>query len=98
MAGNNITFALSLAQKAGKLASGDFAARSALKSGKTKLLVLAADAAPNSKKDMYYLAEQAKVPVLEVLSRDELGRAIGKAPRTAVAVIDSNFANMLLKK
>lgn len=98
MANNNIAFALSLAQKAGKAASGDFAVRTALKSGKTRLLVLAEDAAPNSKKDMCYLAEQAEVPVLEAMSRDELGHAIGKAPRVAVAIIDDNFANMLLKK
>lgn len=98
MAGNNVAFALGLAQKAGKTASGDLSVRSALKSGKGKLLLLAQDAAPNSKKDMLYLAEQAHVPVLEVLTRDELGYAIGKAKRTAVVITDSNFANMLLKK
>lgn len=97
MANNNLAFALGLAQKAGKLASGDFAVRSALKGGKAKLLVIAADAAPNSKKDMYYLAQVAKVPVLEALSREQLGAAIGKAQRTAVAVNDDNFAAMLRK-
>lgn len=50
MAGNNVAFALGLAQKAGKTASGDVAVRAALKSGKVKVLVLAQDAAPNSKK------------------------------------------------
>ncbi len=34
MANNGVTFALGLAQKAGKLASGDYAVRSALKNGK----------------------------------------------------------------
>ena len=51
MAGNNVAFALGLAQKAGKIASGDVAVRAALKSGKVKVLVLAQDAAPNSKKE-----------------------------------------------
>ena len=41
MAGNNVAFALGLAQKAGKTASGDLAVRAALKSGKVKVLVLA---------------------------------------------------------
>ncbi len=50
MANNGVTFALGLAQKAGKLASGDYAVRSALKNGKAKLLLVAADAAENSKK------------------------------------------------
>ena len=92
MAGNNVAFALGLAQKAGKTASGDVAVRAALKSGKVKVLVLAQDAAPNSKKEIYFLAEMAGVP------RNELGYAIGKGPRIAVAVTDANFANMLLKK
>ena len=39
MANNGVTFALGLAQKAGKLASGDYAVRSALKNGKAKLLL-----------------------------------------------------------
>lgn len=98
MANNNIAFALGLAQKAGKTASGDLSVRGALKSGKGKLLVLASDAAPNSKKDMLYLAEQAHIPVVEALTRDELGYAIGKARRTAVVIMDSNFANMIKNK
>ena len=98
MANNNVAFALGLAQKAGKVASGDFAVRSALKSGKAKLLVVAEDAAPNSKKDMYYLAEVAGVEVVELLTRDELGYAIGKAKRTAVVITDTNFDKMINKK
>ena len=97
MANNNVAFALGLAQKAGKVASGDFAVRSALKSGKAKLLVVAEDAAPNSKKDMYYLAEVAGVEVVELLTRDELGYAIGKAKRTALVITDTNFAKMINK-
>ena len=97
MANNNVAFALGLTQKAGKVASGDFAVRSALKSGKAKLLIVAADAAPNSKKDMYYLAEVAGVEVIELLTRDELGYAIGKAKRTALVITDNNFAKMLKK-
>lgn len=65
MANNGVTFALGLAQKAGKLASGDYAVRSALKNGKAKLLLVAADAAENSKKDMYFMAEMSDTPVVE---------------------------------
>ena len=85
MAGNNVAFALGLAQKAGKTASGDVAVRAALKSGKVK-------------KKIFFLAEMAGVQVIERLTRDELGYAIGKGPRIAVAITDANFANMLLKK
>lgn len=92
---DRIAFAMGLAQKAGKAVSGDFSVRSVLKNRKAKLLVVAADAAPNSKKDMYYLAELAKIPVLEISTRLELGRAMGKSQRTAVAITDENFAKML---
>lgn len=98
MAANNLAFALGLAQKAGKAVSGDYSVRSTLKSGKGKLLLLARDASPNSKKDMLFLAANAGVPVLEALSRDELGHAIGKARRVAVIITDANFADMLMKQ
>ena len=51
----------------------------------------------NSKKDMYFMAEMSDTPVVECLTRDELGWAIGKAKRTAVVVLDNSFANMINK-
>ena len=98
MANNKQAFALSLAQKAGKLVSGDFAVKAALKAGTVQLLVVAQDTAPNSKKELCYLAAQAGVPVLELLTRWELGSAIGKGQRAAAAITDSNFASMLQGK
>ena len=56
-----------MAQKAGKLASGDFAVKTALKTGKAKLLVVATDAAENTKKELKHLAETVKVEAVETL-------------------------------
>ena len=98
MANNKQAFALGLSQKAGKLVSGDFAVKAALKAGTVQLLVVAQDTAPNSKKELCYLAAQAGVPVLELLTRWELGSAIGKGQRAAAAITDSNFASMLQGK
>ena len=91
----SVIFALGLAQKAGKIASGDFAVKSALKGGKVKLLIIASDASDKSKKDIYYLAGLYSVKTIEILDREQLGMAIGKAKRTAIAVLDANFANMM---
>lgn len=91
----SIVFALGLAQKAGKIASGDFAVKSALKGRKVKLLIVASDASDNSKKEIYYLAGLYGAKTIEVLDREQLGMAIGKAKRTAIAVLDVNFANMM---
>ncbi|MDO4179575.1 MAG: ribosomal L7Ae/L30e/S12e/Gadd45 family protein [Phascolarctobacterium sp.] len=95
MASNKASFALGLAQKAGKAMSGDVAVRGALKSGKTQLLIIATDAAEATKKELYFLAQEAKVETIELLTRAELGFAMGKAPRAAVAIMDINFAKML---
>ena len=72
--------------------------KAALKAGTVQLLVVAQDTAPNSKKELCYLAAQAGVPVLELLTRWELGSAIGKGQRAAAAITDSNFASMLQGK
>jgi len=90
-------FALSLAQKAGAVASGDMSVKDALLSGKTKLLLIACDAAPNTKKDLSHYAEKAVVKTLETITTTELGAAIGKGKRSAVAVLNENFAGMLEK-
>ena len=95
MDNNRLAFALGMAQKAGKAASGDFAVRSALKSGRVKLLIIATDTAPNTKKDLYYMAQQFRIETIEAGTKAELGYAIGKAQRTAVAITDVNFAKML---
>ena len=93
----NLIFALGLAQKAGKTASGDFAVRGAIKKGKVKLLLLATDAAVNSKIELVYMCQDHHVKLIEVLDRQRLGLAIGKAQRTAVAIIDNNFVKMIMK-
>ena len=41
MDNRQVAFALGLAQKAGKVAAGDFAVRSALNGGKAKLMLIA---------------------------------------------------------
>ena len=88
-------FVLGLSQKAGKIVSGDFAVRTALKTGGVKFLVIAADAAENTKKELKHLAETVKVESVEILTADMLGAAIGKVRRVSVAFLDDNFAKML---
>lgn len=92
---SRVQFALGLAQKAGKLASGDVAVRSALKSRKVQILLIAEDAAPNTKRELHHLAETSGVKVKEILTAAQIGAAIGRAKRVSAAVLDVNFYNML---
>ena len=98
MSEKDVAGALGLAQKAGKLSSGDLGVKEALSGGKAKLLVIAEDASPNTKKELNYLAEKASVPVISCMQRTGLGLCIGKAPRVAVAVLDKGFAELIIRK
>lgn len=91
-------FALGLAQKAGKLASGDTAVRLSVKAGKAVLLLLAADLSENSCRSFMNMAANGNLPVLRSgLSKHELGRALGKGQRTAVALLDNGFTKMIMQ-
>ena len=98
MTEKDVAGALGLAQKAGKISSGDLGVKEALSDGKVKLLVIAADTSPNTVKELKYAAEKASVPIISCMTRAALGLCIGKAPRAAVAVLDNGFAGLIMKK
>jgi ribosomal protein L7Ae-like RNA K-turn-binding protein len=87
---------LGLAQKAGKLMSGETGAINAIKSKKAKLILVAADASESARKTYRIQAENHNVEYKEVLTKEELGECIGKNYRAAVAVIDNGFAKTIL--
>jgi len=86
---------LGLAQKAGKLASGEVAVENAVRAGKAKLVLIAADASDNTKKSYRDLAAYYQGAYYEGLSKDELGHAIGKPSRAALAVTDVGFGRAI---
>ena len=81
---------LGLAQRAGKLSSGDFIVEKAMKKKTPKLVLLAGDCAANNEKKYIQLAE--------IHHKETLGTAIGKEVRVVVAVEDDGFAKALLKE
>lgn len=89
---------LGLAQRAGKLSSGDFIVEKAMKKKTPKLVFLAGDCAANNEKKYIQLAELHHIPLRKVGSKETLGAAIGKEVRVVVAVEDDGFAKALLKE
>lgn len=83
---------LGLCQRAGKVVSGDQAVRENLNKGKVKLLLVATNTSERIKKDYLRVAELRKVPVSSAFTKEELGQAMGKSPRAAVAILDESFA------
>lgn len=96
MSNNKALNLIGLCQRAGKLVSGDCMVKSAVKGGRAKLLVLAEDASDRTQKEFYHLVKAYKVKLIKAGTKAELGLAIGKSPRAAVAVTDENFAKGII--
>jgi ribosomal protein L7Ae-like RNA K-turn-binding protein len=82
---------LGLCQRAGKVASGDFAAEQALKKRKADLLILAEDASERTQEKFLYLARESGVACYTAGTLEELGDALGKGHRAAVVIQSRDF-------
>lgn len=89
---------LGLAQRAGKIVSGEEMIEKAFKQDKVKLLVLASDASEATKKNYQHLASKYNKPCYTVMEKQALGQAIGKNERAAIALLDVGFAKAFEKE
>ncbi len=88
---------LSLSQRAGRIASGEFMTQKAVKSRQAFLVILAADASENTKKKFQNMCTYYRTPVIELSDMDRLGHCIGRSVRSSLAVLDEGFAKAILK-
>lgn len=88
---------LGLAQKAGKVASGEFSTEKAVKSRKAFLVVVAADSSDNTKKMFEDMCRYYNVPIYCYSDKETLGHCIGKRFRASLAVIDEGFSRQIIK-
>ena len=88
---------VSMAQRAGKIASGAFAVEKAFQENAVKLLLIAEDATADSRDRFHILADKNHVPNVICMSRASLGGALGKGLRSAAAILDEGFKKSLLK-
>lgn len=96
-----VTALLGLARRARKIASGAEAVESALRRHSVQLILGAADVSANSAARLRSLAEKSGIAWIQAMGKEELGAALGAAPRACVAVTDLHFAEAvmtLLKK
>ena len=89
---------LSLAQRAGKVASGEFKTEEAVKGGQASLVIIASDASDNTKKKFSDMCSFRKVPVIVYSDKEELGHYIGKEFRATLAVTDGGFADKIIQE
>lgn len=95
---NKIKSLLGFAAKAGKLFSGTDRVIEAVRFGKAELLVLAEDASAPSAKKFKDKAAYYDVPLIELMSAEELSKCIGKINRVCVAIVDKGFAASILRE
>ena len=88
---------LSMAQRANKVASGDFAVTKAVQGHKARIMLLAADAAEETRKRYEHLAEESNIKLYYLPDREMLGHCIGKEFRAVAVILDNGFAKALTK-
>ena len=88
---------VSLAMKAGKIASGEFCTEKEVKTGLAALVIVAEDASDNTKKKFQNMCEFYEVPIYFYGDKDTLGHAMGKEFRASLAVTDAGFAKGIRK-
>ena len=88
---------LGLAQKAGKIASGEFSTEESVKRGKSYCIIVATDASDNTRKNFTDMGNYYQVPVYIYGNKETIGKAIGKQFRASLSVNDEGFAKSIEK-
>ena len=86
---------LGMAQRAGKIVSGDLAVEKAVASGQAAAVIMATDVSERTKASVLRAAERKGVPVYSLFTKEMLGQCLGKEYRAVAALIDKGFAKTL---
>ena len=88
---------LGLAQRAGKLVSGDDSTMLDIKKNRVKIVKVAEDASNNTKKLFKDKTSFRNIACVTYSTKLQLGLAIGKAPRAVMGIKDVSFADKVLE-
>ena len=89
---------IGLAQKAGKVAAGEFLTEKAIQENRASLVLISEEASANTRKKFIDSATYYSVPVYLFGGKEELGHAMGKEFRASLAVQDENFAKAIIRE
>ncbi len=88
---------LGLACRARKTIIGDFAAEKYLKKRTVPMIFLASDGGADNGEKYRRLAERRNITVIDIFTKEELGRAVGKTQNVVVLLTDAGFAEAIQK-
>lgn len=86
---------LGLAYRARKCSLGEETIVKDIQQKRAKLVLIANDIGPQTKKKMTDKCKTYDIPFVIVDDRDVLSHAIGKSQRVAIAILDEGFATKL---
>jgi len=86
---------IGLAYRARQCSAGEEIIIQDIKTKKAKLVLIAEDISASTKKKLTDKCDSYNIPYTEAGNRAELGNAIGKAERVAIAILDDGFAKKL---
>lgn len=96
MTKNNYLNIVGLAFRAGKCSTGEETIVKDIQKRKAKLILIANDVGPQTRKKITDKCNSYGVPYIVVADdRDTLSDAIGKSQRVAIAILDEGFAGKL---
>ena len=95
---NRVLGLLGLAEKAGKVQSGEFSTEKAVKSGRAYLCLVSEEASENTKKLFRNMCTYYEVPLYFWGKKEDLGAAIGREFRASVALTDTGFRDAVVKQ
>ncbi|MCR5251143.1 MAG: ribosomal L7Ae/L30e/S12e/Gadd45 family protein [Lachnospiraceae bacterium] len=87
---------LGLAQRAGKIKSGNYAVEQSVKTGAACLVIMTCDTSDASKKHIRDMCTYYETTCREYADKERLGAAIGKEFRSVLSVEDSGFCKSIL--
>lgn len=93
---NKMTNMIGLSMKAGKCISGETGCMQAIRTGKAKLIILSDEASENTKKQFLDKSVHRNIPFIILEIDINLGDIIGKYNRMVIAIIDEQFAKIIM--
>lgn len=88
---------IGLATKAGKITAGSDACLEAMQKHSSKFILLAQDASDRTKKTFNEKCKEYHIPIYEILTIDEISKAIGKQNKAVVSINEKGFAEAMVK-
>src|SRR5690625_2313821 len=92
---NNYLNIVGLAYRARQCSTGEETVVKDIQQQKAKLILLASDIGPQTRKKIIDKCNTYDIPFVIVDDRETLANAIGKSQRVAVAILDAGFANKI---